>query len=211
MLEQGYADRADDGSGALILNDQSRAVLFRGQRVTVQRLRRRTAAAQGDADLFEALKRLRFEISSEEYIAASALFTDVTLRDICRRLPRTRKQLAKVDGMGVFKANRYGDRILRLIERFAPEKQGRKASAEKSGPVKPAPPPAERTQRGTFTEIKDRLVAEGNTEAYQPWTSGEEEQLRREFRENRTLKEMAEIHKRTRGAILKRLRKMGLA
>ena len=211
LLEQGYADRADDGSGAMVLNDQSRDVLFRGQRVTVQRLRRRTAAAQGDADLFEALKRLRFEISSEEYIAASALFTDVTLRDICRRLPRTRKQLAKVDGMGVFKANRYGDRILRLIERFAPEKQGRKASAEKSGPVKPASPAAERTQRGTFTEIKDRLVAEGNTEAYQPWTSGEEEQLRREFRENRTLKEMAEIHKRTRGAILKRLRKMGLA
>ena len=119
--------------------------------------------------------------------------------------------------MGVFKANRYGDRILRLIERFAPEK---KTSPEKQNKKEiPGRNRAEKTAstsggggRGkTFTEMKDRLVAEGNTEAYQSWTSKEEEQLRREFQDNRTLKEMAETHKRTRGAILKRLRKMGLA
>ena len=211
LLEQGYADRATDDSGSLRLNEQSRTVLFRGQRVTVRRLRRRTADAQGNTDLFEALKRLRFEISSEEYIAASSLFTDITLRDLCRQLPRNRKQLAKVDGMGVFKANRYGDRILRLIERFAPSDRKAERREEHGRDSRRRNADSGGASGRSFMEYREQLAAEGKTEAYQPWTTAEEERLKQEFRENRTLKEMAEAHQRTRGAILKRLRKLGLA
>ena len=117
LVSQGYMDQEEAG-GALKLNDESREVLFRGRRVTVQRQGRRTAKAQENDGLLQALQRLRYEISAKEYIAASSLFADTTLRDICRQLPRNKKQLAKVDGMGVFKANRYGDRILRLVDLY---------------------------------------------------------------------------------------------
>ena len=51
----------------------------------------------------------------------------MVLRDLCRALPRTRKQLAAVEGMGVFKANRYGDQILQVIGRYAPEAKPEKS------------------------------------------------------------------------------------
>ena len=117
LVSQGYMDQEEPG-GALKLNDESREVLFRGRRVTVQRQGRRVEKAQENDGLLQALQRLRYEISAKEYIAASNLFADTTLRDICRQLPRNKKQLAKVDGMGVFKANRYGDRILRLVDLY---------------------------------------------------------------------------------------------
>ena len=50
----------------------------------------------------------------------------------------------------------------------------------------------------------------GSPEAYQPWTKEEDTQLMREYQEGKTAKEMAEIHKRTAGAIRSRLKKLEL-
>ena len=113
--------------------------------------------------------------------------------------------------MGVFKANRYGDRILRLIERFAPSDRKAERREEHGRDSRRRNADSGGASGRSFMEYREQLAAEGKTEAYQPWTTAEEERLKQEFRENRTLKEMAEAHQRTRGAILKRLRKLGLA
>jgi len=190
LLDQGYMEC--DEQGSLKLNHQSREVLFNKRRVVMKRGRKKQKDA-GREDLFRALERLRYEISAREYVAASALFSDGTLWDLCRTLPRTKKQLTAVDGMGVYKTNRYGEQILAVIRRYAPE-----------------PESAPAARRGAFQEYKANVIAKGSTEAYQSWSKEEDRQLAREHEEGKTPKEMAEIHKRTRGAIRSRLKKLEL-
>ena len=201
LLDQGYLERG--GNDCLKLNAQSREVLFSKRRVAMKRQRGNRKDIAGE-DLFQALQRLRYEISAREYVAASTLFSDGTLRDLCRMLPRNRKQLAAVDGMGLYKAGKYGEEILRLIQRYAPEperkktKSSGKAKADSGQPVRP----------GSFQAYKDQVIARGNTDAYQSWTKEEDRRLIHEQEEGKTIREMAEIHKRTQGAIRSRLKKL---
>ena len=201
LLDQGYLER--DEQGCLKLNSLSGEVLFGKRRVTMKRGAKNRKEIGGE-DLFEALQRLRYEISAREYVAASALFSDGTLRDLCRILPRTRKQLAAVDGMGVYKAGRYGDRILAVISRYAPEPEAKEAKTARKASKGGA------ASSRTFEEMKDRAAAAGKTEAWQPWSAEEDRQLKREHEEGKSAGEMAKIHKRTYGAIRSRLKKLGL-
>ena len=203
LLNQGYLEQNDDN--CLILNDQSRQILFSKRRVVMKRGTKVKKAIVGES-LFQALQRLRYEISSREYIAASALFSDSTLRDICRILPRTKKQLAAVDGMGLFKANRYGEEILLAIRRYAPGPDTQKS--RETGKLTTGKMRAEKA--GRFQTYKDKVIAKGSTEAYQPWTKEEDEQLIREHQEGKTTKELSAIHKRTPGAIRSRLKRLEL-
>ena len=191
LRQQGYLEAAEEEPFALQLNEASRQVLFHGRRVLVRSMGREHRDAVFD-DLFQALQQLRYQLSAEEYIAASALFTDATLRDICRLKPKTKKELAKADGMGVFKANRYGDRILRVVARFETGGGPAGKSAGKPG------------------SHREQVIAEGKAKAYQSWTEKEDQRLSEEFRAGLPLQELADRHHRTRGAILSRLRKLGL-
>ena len=108
--------------------------------------------------------------------------------------------------MGIYKANRYGDQILQIVQRFAPEPDTPKANK----PRKKSAGPARVSKAGGFQAYKNKVVAKGSTEAYQPWTEKEDELLVREQKEGKTIKEMSEIHKRTHGAIRSRLKKLEL-
>ena len=202
LTDQGYL--SPDDKSILKLNDLSREVLFAGRRVAMRKELKKQKDTTSE-ELLKALQRLRYNISAREYVAASALFSDSTLRDLCRILPRNKKELAAVDGMGLFKANRYGDQILQLIRLIAPPPKEEKEMAEKKKPEKQST-----GEKGAFAAYKDKIIAKGSTEAYQPWTKEEDQQLTREFEEGKTTKELSEIHKRTTGAIRSRLKKLEL-
>ena len=202
LTDQGYL--SPDDKSILKLNDLSREVLFAGRRVAMRKELKKQKDTTRE-ELLKALQRLRYNISAREYVAASALFSDSTLRDLCRILPRNKKELAAVDGMGLFKANRYGDQILQLIRLIAPPPKEEKEKEEKKKPDKQST-----GKKGAFAAYKDKIIAKGSTEAYQPWTKEEDQQLTREFEEGKTTKELSEIHKRTTGAIRSRLKKLEL-
>ena len=137
---------------------------------------------------------------------AYIVFSDATLREICRTLPRSKTQLAAVDGLGVFKANRYGNQILMAVRLYVPEpKQKREKKTGQNRKDTPASP-----RPGSFQAYKDQVIAKGSTDAYQPWAKEEDQQLIREKESGKTISEMAEIHKRTQGAIRSRLKKLEL-
>ena len=200
LLDQGYLEK--DDNGILKLNSQSEKILFNKQRAAMKRGLQNRREITGE-DLFQALQKLRYEISAKEYVAASALFSDGTLRDLCRILPKDKKQLAAVDGMGVYKANRYGDQILRVIQLYSPKASGKEKEKKKTSIRIPV-------TDSSYETYKDKVIKAGNTEAYQPWTKEEDQQLIREHASGKTTKELSEIHKRTRGAIQSRLKKLGL-
>ena len=198
LLDQGYLEK--DDAGCLKLNNLSGQVLRGQQRAVMRRGLKNQMDISGN-DLFQALQKLRYEISAREYVAASTLFSDGTLRDLCRILPQTKEQLAAVDGIGLYKANRYGDQILPVILHFAPapiRKTGKKKNTDHRISVK----------ADGFAAYKDKIIADGSSEAYQPWTKEEDQQLISEYQSGRTIKELSEIHRRTAGAIRSRLKKL---
>ena len=67
------------------------------------------------------LRELRDEIRIAENIPAFQIFTQETLYAICDALPRTEKELLKVNGMGKIRVGKYGEEILEVIERYCKE------------------------------------------------------------------------------------------
>ncbi len=74
-----------------------------------------------DAELFKQLRKLRSEFAFEENVPAYIIFTDAALMDMCRRLPRTREEFLNVSGVGLKKAERYGEVFCSLIEQYTAE------------------------------------------------------------------------------------------
>ena len=88
---------------------------------------------------------------------------------------------------------------------IAPPPKEEKEKEEKKKPEKQST-----GEKGAFAAYKDKIIAKGSTEAYQPWTKEEDQQLIREYRSGKTTKELSGIHRRTAGAIKSRLKKLEL-
>ncbi|EXB87372.1 ATP-dependent DNA helicase Q-like 4A [Morus notabilis] len=70
------------------------------------------------AKLFPALRKLRGALVKEagEGVMAYHIFVDNTLKQMCKKLPRTKEELLEIHGIGKAKVMKYGDRILETIE-----------------------------------------------------------------------------------------------
>jgi ATP-dependent DNA helicase RecQ len=80
------------------------------------RLRATGAPADPAAEtLFDALRAERKRIADEQGVPAFVVLHDATLRELARLRPRDVHGLLQVSGIGVAKAERYGDRLLAVI------------------------------------------------------------------------------------------------
>ena len=84
---------------------------FREKAVPVVVLRTSSA----DPQLFERLKQLRTELAEEEGVAAFLIFHDKTLKAIAGHKPMSPAALMEVPGIGALKAERYGRRVLAVV------------------------------------------------------------------------------------------------
>lgn len=77
------------------------------------------------------LRELRDDIAKAESIPHFQIFTQLTLYELCDALPRTTKQLLKVNGMGKIRVEKYGDEILETIEEYCLENGINKKNEQK--------------------------------------------------------------------------------
>jgi ATP-dependent DNA helicase RecQ len=127
LVAAGVLDIDTEGYGALRLTEASRPVLRGEQKVKLRReLERkreknvRTARATIAAtDLaphamphFDALRALRARLAREQNVPAYVIFHDATLRAIAAEAPRDLAQLARINGVGASKLERYGEKVL---------------------------------------------------------------------------------------------------
>jgi ATP-dependent DNA helicase RecQ len=76
---------------------------------------------EGDREneaLFVRLKDLRTRLAREAGVPSYIVFSDTSLRDMCRRRPRDTKEFLGVTGVGAVKRERYGDAFLEIIREF---------------------------------------------------------------------------------------------
>ena len=84
-------------------------------------VKKKKLPSKRDPILALGLRALRDDISKAENIPHFQIFTQETLYAICDSLPRTEKELLKVNGMGKIRVKKYGDEILELIETYCKE------------------------------------------------------------------------------------------
>ena len=121
------ADRFD----ALRLTDQSFPVL-RGERgLTLRRLRRAapvkkdksavsaTPFAGTDEALWQALRKTRMALAKEQGVPPYVVFHDTTLRELVRFKPIRLVEMARIQGIGENKLQKYGDVFLRVVREHA--------------------------------------------------------------------------------------------
>lgn len=76
------------------------------------------AVAPVSADLLSQLKALRMEIAAKEKVPAYIIFTDATLRDMCRKMPEDEAEFMGVSGVGRKKNELYGKVFLEAIRKY---------------------------------------------------------------------------------------------
>ena len=72
-------------------------------------------ASPADPQLYERLRQLRTELAEEEGVAAFIIFHDKTLKAIAGHKPVTPAALLEIPGIGALKAERYGRRVLAVV------------------------------------------------------------------------------------------------
>lgn len=139
-----------------------------------------------ESDLMGKLKALRNFLAAQAGVPNYVVFTDATLRDMCEKCPQDEEAFLEVSGVGEVKRARYGAAFLEVL----------RGEAASIGTIPDSP--------------REKRAAPGKTSAYAPWTQAEDDQLRSEFAQGFSQKRMAELHRRTPGAIKMRLIKLEL-
>ncbi len=115
--------------GVLALGDPAAAVLRGDEPVPLRRdvlgrtgggsrARKASAAdavADGDRDLFEALRTWRAGVAKEQGVPAYIVFGDATLRALAEHRPRTTADLEGITGIGAKKREAYGEAVVAVI------------------------------------------------------------------------------------------------
>ncbi|MDR1571689.1 MAG: DNA helicase RecQ [Clostridiales Family XIII bacterium] len=77
-----------------------------------------------EAALFQRLRALRSELASQANVPAFVVFSDASLRDMCRRLPESPAAFLEVSGVGQSKLESYGEAFTSEIRLYLEEARG---------------------------------------------------------------------------------------
>ena len=111
---------ANCGGCSVCTPQQQRASVVKQAIQDAARLR---AIQEKDLDpaLLAKLKELRLSLARQAGVPAFVVFTDATLRAMCAQVPHTRAQLLEIPGVGVRKAEQYGEAFLQLLNQYTPK------------------------------------------------------------------------------------------
>jgi len=131
LIASGYLDKTEGEYPVLELTEQSKAVLFRGEKVSmrmkpvpeIQTAADGPARAQEDLsdvneELLERLKGVRLSIAQTTGVPAYVVFSNATLTAMAKMRPESIEEFMRVPGVGETKAKRYGKKFLRAIQTF---------------------------------------------------------------------------------------------
>ncbi|MPQ46111.1 DNA helicase RecQ [Marinifilum sp. N1E240] len=141
LLNLGFISVAYENGNALKLTEQGKEVLFGERLVNLVHLASmksepevkpivKTEKQVAREGLFEALRKLRLQISREENIAPYLVFSDATLQQMAQEEPTSEFEMKLISGVGDRKYQLYGELFINEILEFA---QAKNKEAKKSG------------------------------------------------------------------------------
>ena len=126
LLNYEYLKQSDGQYPVLSLTEKGRAVLFQKEKVYLSapvniEIAQEPEIYQQHAyepELFENLKGLRNKIARQENVPSYIIFSDSTLLDLATYLPITHADLLKISGFGAYKAEKYGQAFLEMVQNY---------------------------------------------------------------------------------------------
>jgi ATP-dependent DNA helicase RecQ len=130
LINQGLLEIAFHENNHLKLTPQSHEVLFKDRKVELAVIpipgkEKEGAIATGNdlpsqvnKDIFEALRKMRFQLADKETVAPYLIFNDASLKDMAVRIPLNENEFADITGVGSHKQDKYGKVFLKLLEDF---------------------------------------------------------------------------------------------
>ena len=129
LIQLGFVDMEGDKYPVLKLNDKSRMVLFKGEKVSLtkpavkpQKLHE-DMVDTFDRELFEILRTLRKKLADGEGVPPYIIFPDTTLKEMSTYYPDDLTALSNISGVGEKKLQRYGDIFLNSITEYCRAKE----------------------------------------------------------------------------------------
>jgi ATP-dependent DNA helicase RecQ len=105
------------GTGLAALRDRKPITLTKPFEVeTRKRPKRRAGEIECDEALFERLRALRREIADKRDVPAYVIFSDVSLREMARRYPTTKKEFGEIPGVGERKLRDFAEVFIEAIK-----------------------------------------------------------------------------------------------
>lgn len=129
LVENDYLCLTSDEYPVIKLTNQSlefirdQKLLFMKLPIETKKPNKMNYPCYEDNDLLAALKGLRRRFALEAHVPAYAIFSDASLRDMCRKLPHTKEEFLKVSGVGNAKMENYGDKFVELIKDYREKHQ----------------------------------------------------------------------------------------
>jgi ATP-dependent DNA helicase RecQ len=141
IINEGYLAKSDDEYPVVTLSPRSREIIIerkplamtlpktqfrpsggrrkREERQASGRPTGSVAATTGfDDALFAKLRELRTRLAQEAGMPAYIIFSDATLRDMCRKLPKTADEFRLVSGVGEYKAAKYAELFTTAVREY---------------------------------------------------------------------------------------------
>ncbi|MBW3545250.1 MAG: DNA helicase RecQ, partial [Bacteroidetes bacterium] len=195
MLNSGWVDIAYEDGGKLRLNDLSRAILFEGRPVQLNKPAQpmqvahpQSKVADPSAEaLFQQLRTLRKRLADEEALPPYIIFSDKTLREMAERQPVTEASLLRIGGVGRQKMERYGHDFINEILQYRQQQQDQKAKTAGAAHLQTLAllqeglsPEAITTKRGMKVETVYSHIAalyeQGRLKSLHPYLTAEEQE-----------------------------------
>ncbi len=121
LIELGYLTQENGQYPTLQLTQKSNAVLKGKETVSLHKLsipdKKRHVAFDDSIDysLFNRLRALRKKLADKQNVPPYIVFSDVTLKEMASRMPRTREDFSVIKGVGKQKLEKYADIFLAEI------------------------------------------------------------------------------------------------
>lgn len=82
--------------------------------------RKKRIIASLDGKLLDELKKIRMKLSMVQGVPAFVVFSDASLYDMCRKLPKNDEEFLEISGVGYKKLQQYGSAFLEVINKTKP-------------------------------------------------------------------------------------------
>lgn len=114
LLQEGFLHNEEE---SLLITDKGKDLL-RGESEFIVSREKGEEKEDYQEELLLHLKKKRKELSIVENIAPYIIFHDENLREIVRKLPRTKKDFFEIRGVGKTKGEKYAETFLAVIHDF---------------------------------------------------------------------------------------------
>ena len=174
LITEEYIKCVGDKYPILVLNNSANDILFKDKQVFIKRKIEKISKPEKnssnifgdidyDANLFEILRMLRKEIAEQNSIAPFIIFTDVSLKEMCKYFPINKEEMLNISGVGINKFENYGESFINLIKKYVTENNiDLSKRAHKINAIKLNENKSEKTKIDTKT-ISYNMYQEGNS------------------------------------------------